>query len=782
MFRPNTQFVNTREIRIAIRLASAALIALLGWMPTYASDATAASGDSAGAASSSDGLEEIVVTANRRPEKLQDVGAAVTLESSAKIEAFQITRAEDLSKLSPGLAAIPENGSAVSSFSIRGLSQADSSEHEEQPVAIYEDGTYIAIPAATGFPIYDVDHAEVLRGPQGTLFGRNATGGLVQFFSNQPTDTFAAGISYTAGDYNLHRLEGFINGGNSDVSDRFAYYLSERGGYVKNLDGPNLLSSDVAAFRNQTKFKLGDSTEGTLRLETWQDNGTPANRQTASYTPAGSIYDKALPSNAPNLYGYVNPSSSPFVQAVNVPGEVFKRASTIALNLQHEMGDVTLDSVTSFIRTRINYLEDTDGTPDNNAFYSDGGVANTYGQEFRLLKSTGAFRWTTGVNFFENQGDFFVLFAQPTFCDPTSTTFCATAGHGSAHLPLSSTLGKGAELQTAYTLNYKAYSGFGQAEYDLTDKLTAIVGARYTYDDQHFNWSFNCAQTLAGACSTVFGTPAGTAGAFNYAPETHLSQTQGLWSGKAQLNYKLDPDVLLYTVISKGVKSGGYFDATAGNVPPSQFSFKPETLYATEVGIKSQFLDRKLTVNADYYHYNYENSQQFNFVNGIYFTVVNLPATSNGFELETNYKVGHGLSLNFSGSYNDIWVHDVQPSPASAPQNERPIDAPKYIGAAGFEEDFKYHDLAFSLLYNVRYTGDRYFELINQPVVHGAAFFLQDASLRITTQSGLWVQGWVSNLANRVYANSQFDNTAQGFVLTHIAPPRMGGVTVGMSF
>ena len=262
----------------------------------------------------------------------------------------------------------------------------------------------------------------------------------------------------------------------------------------------------------------------------------------------------------------------------------------------------------------------------------------------------------------------------------------------------------------------------------------------------------------------------------------NLSRTNGLWSGKAQLNYKLDPDVLLYAQLSKGVKSGGYFDATAGNVPTSAFSFKPETLYATEAGVKAQFLDRKFTFNADYYHYNYENSQQFNFVNGIYFTVVNLPANSNGVELETNYKFGHGFSLNFSGSYNDILVHGVQPSPTSALQDERPIDAPTYIGALGFEQDFKYHDLAFSLLYNARYTGDRFFSLINQPVAHAPAYIVQDASLRITTPSGLWVQGFVTNLANRIYANSQFDNTFQGFALTHIAPPRMGGLTVGINF
>src|SRR5277367_2980970 len=122
MFLSNTQFVNARAIRIASTLATATLIATLGYMPVYASDAAPASGDNAAAPTSSDDLGEIVVTANRRPEKLQDVGASITLESSAKIEAFQITRAEDLSKLAPGLAAIPENGSAVSSFSVRGVS------------------------------------------------------------------------------------------------------------------------------------------------------------------------------------------------------------------------------------------------------------------------------------------------------------------------------------------------------------------------------------------------------------------------------------------------------------------------------------------------------------------------------------------------------------------------------------------------------------------------------------------------------------------------------------
>jgi iron complex outermembrane recepter protein len=613
------------------------------------------------------------------------------------------------------------------------------------------------------------------------LFGRNATGGMVNFFSNQPTAGFSAGLSYTDGDYQLHRGEGFINVGTDEISNRFAFYASERDGYIKNLDGPNLLSENVLAMRNQTKFRLGDTTEATLRLETWQQNGTSVNYQTPSYTPAGSIYDAALPWNAPNLYGYVNPSKSPFIEAVNDPGEIFKRQDTVALTLQHEVGDITLFSTSSYQHTVIKYLEDTDGTPNNAVWYADGGNDYTLQQEFRAMKATGDFRWTGGVNFFQNRGTYYVNFAEPTFCDPTSTDYCATAGAGSAHLPLSND-GQGGAIATAYGINYKSYSGFMQAEYDLTSKLTAIVGGRYTYDDQHFDWSFNCTQSIAGACQTIFGTPAGTAGAFNYPSVVDLSQTKGLWSGKAQLNYKLTPDVLAYTVFSKGTKSGGYFDATAGNVPPANMSFKPETLYATEVGTKTQFLDNKLTVNLDYYHYNYENSQQFNFVNGIYFTVVNLPATSNGVELETTYRLMPGLTLNVSGSYNDIWVHNVQPCSTCAFQNERPIDAPPWLGTWGLVKSFAYKDIDFSLAYNGRYVGDRYFALINQPVVHGSAYVVQDASLRAELPDGLYFEGWVNNLANRVYATAQFDNTAQGFLLTHIGQPRMLGLTVGIKF
>ena len=227
----------------------------------------------------------------------------------------------------------------------------------------------------------------------------------------------------------LHRVTGYLNGGNDDMSDRFAYYLSERGGYVKNLDGPNLLSEQVNAFRNQTKFRLGDNTTATLRLEHWQQNGTAQNWQIRGYTPPGSLYDANYGVFHPNLYGYVNPSSSHFIEAVNNPGGIYKLLEHGRAQLQHDLGEMSRFIRRPAISVRTSaYTEDTDGSPNNTAYYEDGGVAQNYEQEFRFAKSSGPFRWTTGVNYIEYKGEFYVLFASPTLCDPTSTTECLTAG------------------------------------------------------------------------------------------------------------------------------------------------------------------------------------------------------------------------------------------------------------------------------------------------------------------------------------------------------------------
>jgi iron complex outermembrane receptor protein len=726
-------------------------------------------------------LEPIVVTANRRAENSQDVGAAITTVSGLQIQAFDFTRAEDVVKLSPGISAIPNNGSAVSSYAIRGVGQADYTEEQEQPVAIYQDGVYIPNAAATGFPIFDVNHVEILRGPQGTLFGRNATGGLVSFFSNEPKPGFSAAAEVTGGNYDLYRGQGYINFGNDDLSDRFAFYVSQRNGYVNNLIGTDLWDDQTEAFRNQTKFRLGDETQGLLRIETWQTNDNQAYRQNPVFTPSGAFFPVLLPYNAPNLYGYVNPSSSPLTVKSDLPGEIFKRPTTVALKLHRQVGDVELESNSSYQDVAIKYVENTSGMPGYPHWYADGANATTLQQEFRATKNEGRLNWTAGINFFENRGAYYTFFSDRSFCDPTSTTVCATAGLGSAHLPLS-TSGQGASIRADYGLNDKSSSVFGQANYDFTEKLRGIIGARIQYDTEKFNYHFDCTETIAQACETIDGVPVGSAGVFNYPNEVNLSNHDTLWSGKAELQYHLSPEVMLYGLVSKGTKSGGYFAPGAGSVPIQDMNFSPEELIDSEGGVKTTWLDSRLTANLGYYHYDYRSSQQFNVISGNIVSIVSLPATFNGVELEIHYLIGNGWRFNLSGSQESLAVHNVLLCATCAPQNELPIDAPKTLANGGIEKAFNLGNTVITINYNARYEGSRYFQLNSWPLMRADSYVVQDASVRATLPHGLWFQAWVNNVANRVYSTAIFSEAYAGYVIHDIGPPRMGGVTVGMSF
>lgn len=742
---------------------------------------TAAQTGQEGNSSVEDQLQEIVITGNRRAENLQDVGASLSAVSGLQIQALNVTRAEDLVKLSPGISAIPNNGSAVSSYAIRGVGQADYTEEQEQPVAIYQDGVYIPNAAATGFPVFDVNHVEILRGPQGTLFGRNATGGLVSFFSNEPESGFSAAMELAGGDYNLHRGQGYVNFGNDDISDRFAFYLSERGGYVKNLSGPDLWTDHTYAFRNQTKFHLGEGIQGLLRIETWQTNGNQAYYQQPIDTPPGAPWPVLAPYNTPNLYGYVNPSSSPFEIASDLPGKIFKRPTTVALKLHGMVGDIELESNSSYQHAKIQYVENTSGMPGYPHWYTDGANATTLQQEFRASKNDGKFRWTAGLNYFKNRGTYFTYFSDRSFCDPTSTTVCATGGAGSANLPLS-TSGKGASIEAFYGINNASSSVFGQINYDFTEKLTGIIGARFQHDTAHFNYNFLCAETLAQACETLMGVPAGSAGAFNYPDQVVLSDSGSLWSGKAELQYHLTPDMMLYGLVSKGAKSGGYFAPGAGSVPVELMKFRPEELIDSEVGLKTTWLNSRLTANVDVFHYDYRSSQQFNVISGNIVSIVSLPATFYGAEMELHYLAGHGWRFNLSGSYESLKVHNVLACDTCAPRDELPIDTPKALASGGIGKTFSLGGAEVTIDYNARYVGSRNFQLNSWPLMRAPSYVVQDVSLRAAMPHGLWFQVWVNNVANRTYTTAIFSEAYANYIIKDVGPPRMAGVTVGMSF
>ncbi|MFC3174009.1 TonB-dependent receptor [Novosphingobium bradum] len=771
----------------ALTLIASAALAVSVSGAAHAQDAAAAPAEASDAAQG--GIAEITVVATRRAESAQKVPIAVTAVSAEMIDRFKILRPEDLSRLSPGLAAVPYAGTAVSTFSIRGVGQADAAEHEEQPVAIYQDGVYVANSAASGFPIYDVHGSEVLRGPQGTLFGRNATGGVIQFLSNQPEAGTSGAIEAAIGDYDAHRFQGFLNVGNDRLAARAAFYSSTRDGFIKNLNGPDLASENVISGRLQIKYRPDELTNITLRAEGWRARGTSysgGNPTPAYYGPNGYPVIMGATQNfygtgaGKDLYGYRNVDGN-FTQSVNDPGLIYKRIWTVAATATREVGDITLYSITSYAKSLVNYREDTDGSPLFQTTYKDGADAHTITQELRAAKNAGALRWTGGVYLFEVSGKYYTQYNLPTFCDPSSPTVCSAIGAASTVLPLDAVNGKGASMQTDYTLRTRSYAVFGQADYDITDKLTATLGARYSIDDQDYTYKATCVQTVTNACTAIYGV--GTVpGIVSGLGLISLSQNSKDWSGKAGLSYKITPDSMIYASYSKGLKSGGYSTATDGFVFPGQLSFKPETLYASEIGFKNKLFDRRLILNLSAFHYTYHDFQTFQF-SGVSFSVVNKDAYATGGEIEITALPTPSLTLNANIAYNDFWVKGIVTPNAPGGERQRAINAPKWTGSFSATKTFDLpNDWTLSLGYNARYTGSRYFGIVNSAINFGSSFVIQDVNVTLESKNGVTVSAYVNNVANKVYQTIAFDQTFNGYQLAHYGLPRTFGLSAKYAF
>src|ERR1700733_6179869 len=211
-------------------------------------------------------LDEIVVTAQRREQSLQSVGISVTALDAQTLTQMNFKDLTEVASQVPGL-QFNQYGSTVTIYNIRGVSQNDFTDHQEAPVAVYSDDAYIAATGALSGSLFDLQRVEVLRGPQGTLFGRNATGGLIQYISQKPTDTPEGYLELTGGNFGTINSEGAISGPLTDMlSARLSFATSDHDGYITNRVGPDINNQKQYAARLQFRLKLADNDEIRVKL------------------------------------------------------------------------------------------------------------------------------------------------------------------------------------------------------------------------------------------------------------------------------------------------------------------------------------------------------------------------------------------------------------------------------------------------------------------------------------------------------------------------------------
>jgi iron complex outermembrane recepter protein len=687
------------------------------------------------------GLTEIIVTAQRRSESLQDVPISVTALSSQQLSSVGISGIDDLAVAVPGL--VVTDGAGYLFTHLRGVGATTAGAGLENPVALYVDGVYYANQTVGIFSFNNISQIEVLKGPQGTLFGRNSTGGLIQVTTADPTQDFKLKVDAGASNYSGAGGDLYVSGAIApNLAADVAITGSRSDGYGTNFYN----NQDVYA----QPWNLGIRSKWVLTPDDWKVtligdySNTSNSYNSVAAKPGSYIVYPYVP--APEI------GSNPWNTDVNVQPELKQTDMGGSLKIEHDLGSIKVSNLVAGRRSTFQSTFDDDGTPAPydgvNIHQDDWQITD----EFQLASnSSGPLKWVAGIFYFYGESEF----------DPTTITFGPTP-----------------EFNPSYPLGYivaaakqdtAAIAGFGQATYSFTDRLDLTAGLRYSHEHRILDGATeNGVLLLPGNPVVPLGPPI---------PEANESFNDPTY--RLSLDYKLTPNVMAYGSFNTGFKSGGY-NASNPTDPP----FQEEKLYAYEVGEKAEMLDHKVRLNSAAFYYKYDNIQiqkpepvGSGIINGA-------KATLYGFDSEVTVLPIKELELSSSLSLLHTKFDDFADAPLSTPGG----GVPTTIGsAAGNQLPFSpkavvnvgatYYvmpALSVTALYNHSlsyYTAPDNVEV--QP-----SFNMVNASIRWeTADKHFWIRLYGDNLTNADVSNKL--TTPGGIILQTLQPPRVYGFRVG---
>ena len=736
----------------------------------------------AAAAAPTAGIETIVVTSQRRSEDVQKVPITIQAYNARAIEALGIRSSTDLGAMTPNVSiALPSGAGAQPVVTIRGIGLNDFNSNNAGPNGIYVDEVYISAPGSQSFQIFDVDRIEVLKGPQGTLYGRNTSGGAINFISAKPTAEPVADLKLGIGSWRTTSLEGVLGGALGDgLNGRLAFIKNDSKGYFDNtLTGQRENGSNDYAARAQLAWVPVDGVALVGNVHGGQVSTRPnVYRHIGTLDPASgnpcSTAD-ALAGRCVDAFGYGTPASF-YSGAFNRQDKL--RISNLGGSLRAELklGDVRLTSITAFERNTKFHPEDTDAGP-NRLLEIDYGVrSDTTTQELRAASEAGPLRWVAGLYHLQET----LKQDQPVqaFVD-FDNFFGAGAGDGLA--------------QIAYDKNRQTTRSdavFGQADYGWTDRLKFTLGGRYTSETKRFSTQASAQYQSTGL--DVFGpvTPL-----WSFDESVHSARA----SGRLALTYAAADRLNLYGSVASGFKSGGFnggfLSADPTEAKAQLGPVKPENVIAYEVGLKSQVLDRRLQFNVALFYNDYRDMQVFNQVP---------PVIPGGFDLEilTNAPKVHTsgvdlqlvakptaeltttLNLGLLSTRIDRWnANNGTGSAVDYTGNRLPL-APR--GSLSLVVDYR-KDLAdgtLGLLFDANYRSMQRFDVANDPLITQNGFWLANARASYSFGGGRYEAAlYGRNLFDKQYLVGGINlSNPFGLVQQVVGTPRSVGATFSFRY
>jgi iron complex outermembrane recepter protein len=793
-----------------VLFVGAAVTALIGG--THALAATASSADT-----NAQAVTEVVVTAQRREQKLQDVGIAVAVVGKKELQELNVTNATDLVRAIPNLKYNAYASSQVV-FNVRGVSQNDYGDQQEPPVAVYQDDSYSSSITTASFPIFDLARTEALRGPQGTLFGRNATGGAIQFISNQPTQDFGGYLTGTYGSYNKTIIEGALSGPlTQGLTARIAGQFDRDDGYIKNIapGQPNRGADNHWALRGILAWEPTSQFKAKLTLRyseadherqasmyalspscpnaNYQGVNLPAN-QVCGYW---SAYNGGVPGSMAT--GFYNRSviawqgGDPW--AIDATGDPYvdRKIFGSTFRVDAKAGAFDITSITDYQYLDKFYTEAGDGQPEfpyvpGQATYTDGPCpapsqsitcyapgtifyqkdhTNQYSEELRFTTRIGRNYLVFGAFGMIIDGNFRAKYATPF----------------DEYDPL-----------VVFSQRTESFAFFAQDEYKLTDKLKFIGGLRFWHDHKIGDYTgseyFSGFTMHYGPDGISYNDPTGTTpltGVTATPANAHPSFSDV--TARAELDYKPSDRTLLYVSYNRGSKSGGFTFST-GTPTLGQavidtlngIAYGPETLNDFEVGLKAT-LAPGTTLNLAGYYYDYQNYQAFVQV-GYTQAVRNLPAKAGGFEAEFASHPMRGLTLQVSGSLESSRVNNILlPDGVTVVSHSLP-QAPGFTGAALARYEFGLAGGMASIQGDMQWQTHSCFTVLCAPVENEPGYTIENARISFTPRNRRYdIAFYVNNIFNKAYRAYAYDGSLYfGSTESVYAKPRTWGLTATVHF
>ncbi len=730
-------------------------------------------------------IEEVVVTAQKRAQSAQDVPIALSAFDADMIKQSGATDFKGLTKMTPGFSVSGGSDAFPRSY-IRGIGSNDTAVGVDPSVGVYIDGVYASRNGGALTDLMDVARVEVLKGPQGTLFGRNSIGGAISITTNKPTDELSGEVSMEVGSYNNRVAKGLINIPliEDSLFVRASVNIQKRDGWQENLlDTEDGFNRDRASGRLQLTWLPSDDVEVNFanswsrydEVSGYTDNLTYALGGIASLNPKSSVTDdKKAVNGSQDLFG--NPANDRAAIEPKLERNLRDHVLTVNWDINEDLSFSSLSSYRTYTTASSSDYDGTEFLILNNK----GSVEfnETISQEFRLNGSSESLDWFVGASATRerNELDFTLEFMD-------------------IGLLLGSPLNGAAPfLETSHTnSSTDSYAIYGDLTWQATDRLNVTVGGRYSEDNKDIEWKNPYLQPNGASGLGGLGYVLTSLSQFVDAdgnPDVSQAKRDDKWSDfspRLVLDYSLTEDAMLYASVSKGFKSGGFNstpspDSTNGLriVPAATESVDPEEVLNYEVGIKSTWLDNRLMVNASVFSLDYDDLQVRQ-INGTVVQIANAGKASNqGLELEVKYQITQDLMLMANGTWMDAEYEEYVDGGVDY-AGEPLLFSPDFSGSIAL--DHSYHidglgELRSFISYSYK---DKHLlhELYEQD-----SYELVDARVSLLTEDEAWeVSVFGSNLTDEVYATNWVGQTGTfGVTSIYRNTPKMFGASIGYKF